>query len=199
MKLLVDEGYFPLDEIRVLDVGCGHGSWLVEFESWGANRAKLAGIDLDPERIARARERVPGADIRQGDGNSLPWPDGSFDLVLQSTVFTSILDGAMRTTVAAEMTRVMAPTGAILWYDFFRDNPGNADVRGVRSDEISRLFPGLTVSLRRITLAPPIARRLAPRGWVAATALESMRALNTHYLGLIGHAHDHSPRAKARR
>jgi SAM-dependent methyltransferase len=150
-------------------------------------------------RIGRARERLPDADIRQGNGESLPWADGSFDLVLQSTVFTSILDGAMRATVAGEMARVLSPSGAILWYDFFRDNPRNPDVRGVGSDEIRRLFPGLDVSLRRITLAPPIARRVAPRSWVGAATLEAMRALNTHYLGMLRHPTDRVIQAQGER
>ena len=45
-------------------------------------------------------------------------PFHSFDLLLQSPVFTSILDQAMKERVAAEMMRVSKPGGLILWYDF---------------------------------------------------------------------------------
>jgi SAM-dependent methyltransferase len=185
VRLLVQGGYFPLGETRILDVGCGHGGWLVDFESWGARQSRLAGIDLDERRLDHARDRLPQADLRRGDGGALPWLDGSFDLVLQSTVFTSILDVDLRASLAREMARVLAPDGAILWYDFFRDNPRNPDVRGVRADEVRALFPGFAVSLRRLTLAPPISRRLAPITWVGALALERTRLLNTHYIGLL--------------
>lgn len=185
VRLLARGGHFPLGDVRILDVGCGHGGWLVDFDSWGATQQLLAGIDLDQSRLDHARGRLPRADLRQGQGGVLPWSDGSFDLVLQSTVFTSILDGDLRATLAAEMARVLAPDGAILWYDFFRDNPRNADVRGVKADAIQALFPGFTVALHRITLAPPISRRLAPVTWIGAMMLERIRLLNTHYIGLL--------------
>jgi ubiquinone/menaquinone biosynthesis C-methylase UbiE len=91
----------------------------------------------------------PGADLRHGDASRLPWPSGHFDIVLQSTVFSSILEAAMRAAVAAEMTRVLAPGGANLWNDFFVDSPRNRAVRGIRRREIAALFPGFDVELRR--------------------------------------------------
>lgn len=171
----------PLSGKRILEVGCGSGNWLEMLE--GA--ASLSGIELEPERAARAAARFPGADIRSGDASRLPWESGSFDVVLQSTVFSSILDSGMRRAVASEMLRVLAPGGAILWYDFFVDNPSNAHVRGVRRREIEALFPGRRVALRRATLAPPLARRIVPVSWNLAALLESLRVLDTHYFGVI--------------
>ena len=185
VRLLVRAGYFPLDGARILDVGCGGGGWLVDFESWGARQDNLAGIDVDRSRLARARERLPAADLREGDGEVLPWPAGSFDLVVQSMAFTSILRTELRVALAAEMTRVVRPSGAILWYDFFRANPRNPDVRAIGGTEVRRLFPGFDLTLKRVTLAPPLARRLAGRAWVVALLLESGRLLNTHHLGLL--------------
>jgi ubiquinone/menaquinone biosynthesis C-methylase UbiE len=184
-QLLTRNGFFPLDETRILDVGCGTGGWLVDFESWGAKQSHLAGIEINPGRLARARARPRDADLKDGDGVTLPWPDRSFELVMQSTVFTSILDSEMRRVLAAEMCRVLTPGGSILWYDFFRNNPRNPDVRGVRAGEIRRLFPGFACHYRRVTLAPPITRRLAPLSWTSALILDHARLLATHYLGLF--------------
>jgi len=171
----------PLAGKRVLEVGCGSGNWLEMLK--GAT--SLSGIDLDPGRASRAAARFPEADIRAGDASRLPWASGSFDLVLQSTVFSSILDVEMRRAVASEMLRVLAPGGAVLWYDFFVDNPSNPHVRGVRRREIEALFPGCRVTLRRTTLAPPLARRIVPVSWTLAALLESLRVLDTHYFGVI--------------
>lgn len=171
----------PLSGKRVLEVGCGSGNWLEML----VGAASLAGIDLDPGRAARAAARFPGADIRSGDATRLPWESASFDVVLQSTVFSSILDPGMRRAVASEMLRVLAPGGAILWYDFFVDNPSNPHVRGVRRREIEALFPGCRVALRRTTLAPPLARRIVPVSWKLAELLESLRVLDTHWFGVI--------------
>jgi SAM-dependent methyltransferase len=179
-------GMVPLAGREILDVGCGGGQWLADFETWGADRARLAGIDLIPGRVEAARARLtPGADVRQGDAGELPWPDGRFDVVLQSMLFSSVLEASMRTAIAGEMMRVLAPGGVIVWNDFFVDNPRNRAVRGVRRAEIASLFPGFRVDRRRITLAAPIARRLAPRSELAAIVLEALRVLNTHYLCVL--------------
>ena len=193
VRVLSAAGFLPLSDRKILDVGCGHGGWLSDFESWGARRENLAGMELDPARAEVARHRLGaihpdgtgGADIRLGDASRLPWPGESFDLVVQATVLTSILDDTMRRAVAAEMARVLKPAGVLLWYDFFYDNPRNSNVRGVRAAEIRELFPGFEARLQRVTLAPPIARRLVPLTWIGALCLEKLRVLNTHYLGVL--------------
>jgi SAM-dependent methyltransferase len=195
--LLARSGRLPLADARILDVGCGGGQLLVDFETWGAARGNLAGIDLIPERVERARARLtaerdergtvvaPGAEIVAGDASVLPWPDGSFDLVCQSIVFSSILDEEMRARIAREMARVLAPGGAVVWYDFFVDNPRNPNVRGVRAGEVAALFPGFRMRRRRVTLLPPLSRRLVPRSRLAAELLHELRVLNTHLLALL--------------
>jgi len=175
----------PLNNRRIMEVGCGRGNWLSIFESFEAQRELLAGIDLDEDRAAECRRRFVGADIRGGDATQLPWPDQHFDVVFQSTVFTSILDAGMKQAVAREMLRVLKPQGAILWYDFHFNNPRNPHVRGVGRAEIKSLFPACSVTLRRMTLAPPIARRLVPISWIAAELLEKLQLLNTHYFGVL--------------
>jgi SAM-dependent methyltransferase len=182
---LAGEGLFPLTGRRVLDTGCGQGVWLLEFCQWGATPDGVAGIDLSPERIGEARLRLPAADLRAGDARELPWPDASFDLVTQFTLFTSILQETVRRKIAREMLRVLRPGGALLWYDFRYDNPRNPHVRGIEAAEIGTLFPDCRVRLRKTTLAPPIARAVAPRSWIAAICLEKIPPLRTHYLGVI--------------
>jgi SAM-dependent methyltransferase len=185
VSLLRSAGMLPLAGRRILDVGCGIGQGLADFETWGASRNHLAGIDLLADRVAAARARLPGADLRVGDASSLPWDSDAFDIVFQGTMFSSILEPSMKATVAREMARVLAPGGAIAWYDFFVDNPRNRAVRGIGRRELASLFPGFDLRLRRITLAPPLARRLAPRAPLLALLAEELRVVNTHYVGLL--------------
>jgi len=193
VRLLDRKGVLPLRDKRMLDVGCGTGDQLLEFEFWGAHRHHLAGIDLNETRISRSRARLtcppagqePGADIRCGDATDLPWADETFDVVSQSVVFTSIPLLPVKEAVAAEMLRVLKPGGAVIWYDFAYDNPSNRTVKGIGSREIRSLFPGCDVALQRVTLAPPIARRLVPISWMAALICEGLVVANSHYLGLI--------------
>jgi SAM-dependent methyltransferase len=176
----------PLRDARILEVGCGNGAWLQQFVRWGATPGNVHGVDLLPERIEQARRScAPGVHLRCGSATELDYPDGAFDVVLQSTVFTSILDPDVKRRVAAEMLRVTNPGGSIVWYDFLVNNPRNPDVRGIRRAEVERLFPGCRVDLRRTTLAPPIARRLAPLSPLACTLVGAVPFLRTHYLGVI--------------
>jgi SAM-dependent methyltransferase len=146
----------------------------------------LSGIELRPEPVDKARQLNPFLDILCGSAVDLPWSDDAFHLVCQHTVFTSILDTHMKAQVASEMDRVLRPGGAILWYDFMYDNPGNPDVRGIKAAEIRALFPHFDIRLRRITLAPPIARRLPERLLpVVYPLLSAIPILRTHYLGLL--------------
>jgi len=175
----------PLQPYRLLDVGCGIGEWLGVFQKFGASSANLAGIELGAERLAEARTGYPSADLRTGNAAQLPWQDAAFDIVFQATVFTSILDPEMKQTVAAEMRRVLKPSGAIIWLDFQYNNPRNPSVRGVPAREIRRLFPDCRVRTRRITLAPPLTRRVVPWSWKLATFLELLTLFNTHLIAVI--------------
>jgi len=176
---------FPLQERRIIDIGCGVGTWLLDFIQWGADPANLAGVDLMPARVERARQRVSQADLRIADASNLPWPDESFDLVSQFTVFTSILDPALKRAVAGEMLRVLKPGGAILWFDFRINNPANPQVRGIRAREIRSLFPGCEVDLAPALLAPPLSRRIAGWSRPLVELLHTLPFLRTHYAGLI--------------
>jgi hypothetical protein len=104
---------------------------------------------------------------------------------MQNTMFSSILSTGVREDIAAEMDRVLRPNGVVLWYDLRADNPFNKDVRGVRRQEIARLFPGYALRLTRVTLAPPLARAVMRVSRLAALAAERLAVLNSHYLGVL--------------
>jgi ubiquinone/menaquinone biosynthesis C-methylase UbiE len=171
---------------KILEVGCGTGAQLREFMKWGARPENMTGIDLLVDHVAEARYLCPEAvSIVCGNAAELAFPDATFDLVVQFTVFTSVLDSTMKQQMAAEMLRVVQDDGYILWYDFHVNNPWNPDVRGIKRREISQLFPGCQITLQRMTLVPPLARLLAPYSWFACYALGKIPWLCTHYIGLI--------------
>ncbi|GBC92254.1 Phthiotriol/phenolphthiotriol dimycocerosates methyltransferase [bacterium HR15] len=173
-----------LQEIRILDVGCGDGSVLRRLVLLGARPENLCGIDLLEEHIQHAQQVSPNIRFIVGSAEILPFEDESWDLVLMFMIMSSILDSEMQHRVAAEVMRVLKPDGAILWYDFWT-NPINPDTIGMTRARIRALFPGHPCKLRRITLAPPIARRLARISWPLCWVLEAIPFLCTHYMGLI--------------
>jgi len=186
LALLKRHNLSVLDTKRILEVGCGTGYWLYEFTRWGARPENINGVDLLADRIDKAREILPrGINIQCSNAADLAFPDGTFDLVLQSTVFSSVLDISMKRQIAGEMLRVVKRDGFILWYDFHVNNPWNPDVKAVKKNEIHQLFPGCQIELRRITLAPPLTRLIAPYSWLTCYLLEKIRLFCTHYLGVI--------------
>lgn len=179
-------GVAPLHSRKILEIGCGNGHWLREFIKWGASPENLTGVDLMKSRVALAKKLCPkGVKAQHENAAQLSFADGSFDVVFQATVFTSILDSGLKARVAAEMLRVLKQDGLILWYDFHINNPRNPDVRGVKKQEIEELFPTCRIRLNKTTLAPPVVRLLAPYSWTFCQLLESIPWLCTHYLGAI--------------
>jgi ubiquinone/menaquinone biosynthesis C-methylase UbiE len=186
LDLLRRAGVNSLKEERILEIGCGHGFWLREFIKWGAQPENLTGVELLADRAEQARRLSPErVNVICGSAAKLAFPDGSFNLVLQSTAFTSMQDIGFKRTVAQEMMRVVRPDGLILWYDFRMNNPRNPDVTGVRKREILELFGGCRVELYPLTLAPPLARRVASWSWLGCYLLAKVPFLCTHYLGVI--------------
>lgn len=186
LHLLRRNGYSNLDEATILEVGCGTGYWLREFIKWGAKPHNIVGLDLLPHRVAVARELSPEAvQIECGGAQALGFENAKFDVVLQSTVFSSVLEPKMKHQMAAEMLRVVKKDGIIIWYDYHMNNPWNPNVRGVKKREIAKLFPDCLIDLRRITLAPPLVRKLVPSTLMACELLERFKIFNTHYLGII--------------
>jgi SAM-dependent methyltransferase len=93
----------------VLDVGCGPGS-LAEALGAHVGADHVAAIDPSEQFAAATAERVPGADVRVGAAELLPWPAETFDAAFAQLVvnFMSDADAGV-----AEMRRVVHPGGAV--------------------------------------------------------------------------------------
>ncbi len=185
LNLLKSNGMIPLAGKKILEVGCGEGAWFSSFKEWGAEESSLFGVDFIPEKISSIRRKFPSAKTEIGEASSLRWADHSFDIVLQSTLFSSVLSPELKRRIADEMIRVLKPGGKIIWYDFFCNNPWNPNVKGVGLSEIKDLFPESALKYSRITLAPPLARKLAGSFPSLCVFLEKLSIFNTHYLILI--------------
>jgi SAM-dependent methyltransferase len=94
---------------QLLDVGCGSGV-LTEELARRVGAKNVAGIDPSPMLEACAA-RVPGADLRQGAAEDLPWPDDAFDAALAQLVVHFMADPAAG---VGEMARVTRPGGAVV-------------------------------------------------------------------------------------
>jgi ubiquinone/menaquinone biosynthesis C-methylase UbiE len=99
---------------RVLDVGCATGVFLRMCADRGA---VVSGLDAAESLLALARERVPEADLRLGDLESLPYGDDTFDVV---TGFTSFFFADDIVAALREAGRVARPGAPVVVQVFGR-------------------------------------------------------------------------------
>lgn len=187
IELFNQHGLSDLTEVRLLEVGAGSGGNLLEFLRLGFEPANLTGIELLSDRAEIARKMLPAElAFHCGDAAGFDIAPGSFDLVFQSVVFSSILDDSFQQKLADTMWQWVRPGGAVLWYDFTFNNPANKDVRGVPLSRVRELFPEGDIHSSRVTLAPPISRRVCRFHPYAYTLFNALPFLRTHLLCWIG-------------
>lgn len=151
---------FDCQNKSILEIGAGHGDNIELFRNCGFKDASIFVNELQLERIISIKKNFPGIKIYEGNIFTLDI-DRKFDVVFQSTVFTSILLENQRKLLADKMWELLNPGGIILWYDFIYNNPNNPQVRKVSIAETRRLFPAaISFKIHKVTLAPPIGRRV---------------------------------------
>jgi SAM-dependent methyltransferase len=100
--------------MRVLDVGCGPGG-LTEELVRRVGAAQVAAIDPAAQFAAACAERCPGADVREGGAEALPWADATFDAALCSLVVAFMADPARGLGEMARVTRPGGVVAACMW------------------------------------------------------------------------------------
>lgn len=116
----------PLAQGRVFEIGCGGGLNQTLYDTRLVT--SFSGIDPHEKLLdgARRRARAKGweTDIRQGVGEDIPFPDGSFDTVVCTYTLCSVEDPAK---VLSELRRILAPRGKLLFLEHGRaPDPGVA-------------------------------------------------------------------------
>jgi len=183
IRWIQQAGLEPLNEKRLLEIGCGSGVNLMQFLRFGFKAENLMGNELLEERAEKARRLLPAEiQIQVCDANIMALPEDLFDVVYQSTVFSSILDQGFQKKLADKMWSLVKPGGGVLWYDFIFDNPKNSDVKGVPVSRILKLFPCGKFKVWKLTLAPPISRMVTKIHPSMYSVLNIFPILRTHVL-----------------
>jgi len=113
----------------VLDVGCGRGLLLIGA-AHRLTTGKAIGLDLwvhvaltgnRPEAVldnAQLEGVLNRVEVKEGDARKLPFPDGSFDVILSNFVVHEVNTQAEREQMLCEMVRVLKPGGRLAMVDF---------------------------------------------------------------------------------
>ena len=172
-------------EPRMLDLGCGRGDTMAMLRRAAGSRLQVVGADLLWNRVAAAHRPKEGLNAVCASGQALPFDSGRFDIVVLATVISSIVDRTVAEDVAAEVRRVLRPTGSVLWYDMRYPNPGNASVMPVSRRRLSELFPDFVLNVQPVTVLPPLVRALGRTGAAAYKLLARAPFLCSHYVGTL--------------
>ncbi len=170
-------GHDPASAL-VLDVGCGSGSDVYELIRLHYNPAKITGIDVLPDRILAAEALCPQIRFILGDASRMAFPDDSFDLVFESTMFATLPDDVLSAAIAREMLRVCRPGGYLMLVDWWTPKPGDPNYKALTRRRLADLFAvGRETDLLRTcrgALVPPLGRRLSrwlPSAYFAVAAV----------------------------
>lgn len=105
-RLQLVRRYVSLDSRRILDVGCGIGTWMRQF---GGFSPHVFGVDVEEARVVEAAKDLPGAALAQSE--HLPFGDNTFDVVLLHEVIEHVASD--RETIL-EAFRCARPGGSIV-------------------------------------------------------------------------------------
>jgi arsenite methyltransferase len=116
---------------RVLDLGCGAGTDTLVAAQMVGPEGRVVGIDMTPEMLAKARAAAAelgsaNVELLEAEAERLPFPDGSFDVVISNGVIDLIPD---KDAVFAEIFRVLAEGGRIQVADVTIQNPVSEEGR----------------------------------------------------------------------
>lgn len=99
---------------RALDVGCGPGA-LTRALAAVLGAASVTAVDPSPPFVEACRRRVPGADVRLGAAEALPFEDHRFDAVLSQLAVNFMTDAAAGVREMRRVARPGAMIAACVW------------------------------------------------------------------------------------
>jgi ubiquinone/menaquinone biosynthesis C-methylase UbiE len=110
----------PLEGKRILDVGCGNGTTVLEMAKQVGPDGKAIGVDFSPEGIAKAKKKAielrldKVTEFRVADAETLPFEDDYFDAIVSECVVCLTPN---KQKVLNEKARVLKPGGKIVMHD----------------------------------------------------------------------------------
>lgn len=169
-------------DLVAVDLGAGDGNDVGPLRRTLGVSARLVAVDLRCEALQGLRRSGAPVEVVAAHASRLPFRDRGVDLILQSTMLSSVLSAERREAIYAEVRRVLGPGGLFVSLDMRLPNPRNPNIAPVRRAELRRAFRGWSCGARALILAPPLQRALGSISPRLARAAEAIPFLRSHLL-----------------
>jgi len=170
-----------LNKNEILDFGCGEGFIMDQLVRWGAAQDQIIGVDISEKRIKKAKSRFESLKFLQIN-DKIPFSDDKFNIIVISTVFSSIIGNSNRLFWAKEIDRVLKKGGAIIFYDMKVNNPFNFNTKKISKKELKLLFSNYSIKTKSLTVLPQLSRTISLISPKIYPLLSKLSFLHTHYI-----------------
>lgn len=184
-------GFHVLNQVSVLDAGCGDGRWLRKIVDWGGTPERLIGIDVNEPILHLAKQlSAPGIHFLKAHADELSFPDGKFDMILMIGVLQHIIDPALRQKIAGELVRVLSDDGILITYNITENvEQGMSEylsktTKGFGPDELADLFRDCEIEFERMLLNDPLIASSVPAEWGSLYDHAKDSGLRNHHFGI---------------
>lgn len=138
-------------DTKILEVACNMGTTLIQIaEKYGCS---LTGLDLDGEALKNAENNVKEHNLEnhitlvQGSAFELPFPDESFDIVINEAMLTMLI-GDQKDRAVSEYHRVLKPGGLLLTQDVCI----RSDDKDIQNNIIAGISRAINVNVEPLTI-----------------------------------------------
>jgi SAM-dependent methyltransferase len=214
---MIVENEIPLDQMEILDLGCGAGTWCRYFSELKGTTDGIVGVDLSAERLKLARSLSP-IEYIEGDITRLPeFLDRNFDFVSAFVSLMFLRDSSELRTVLADVYDALRPGGYFFVYErderheLARDASGwprtelSEEIRAAGFDVVAehplfKVLLGMKNPLEGTSFGSMewarLAERLLPGSWAFYAILARSAEAEHGNFGIVTDAEAHSRTAR---
>ena len=153
------------NDAKIIDIGCGSSSKLINLVSYGFNQNNLFGIDINKNDIEFAKKNYPLLNISCQDATNLNFKNDYFDLTYESTMFVQITNPEISQKIANEMIRITKKNGFIIIFDWRFQKFNNQNFLACNQKRIKKMFAVNKstefIAIESGMLIPPLGRLLS--------------------------------------
>lgn len=168
-----------LSTAKIMVIGFGDGSDIYSLIRYGAKARNIYGTEIVKDYYETLKFNIPDANLRMVDNFIMPYPNGLFDIVIQSEFLSMIKNETARLKMSSEMFRLIKKGGKIFSYDIKKSTDPN--IIPLDENQLKKLFPeASSLDFVPVTLNSSIINSFSNYP-LLCQALEKLSFLTSHY------------------